>query len=76
LIARMMPLQRRGRGFSIATVAQTAGIAIGSIAGGIIMTIAVQATFNSLLILGIASLLVSLVIFIRARLLQVKNKAK
>ena len=71
MVARIMPIEQRGRGFSLAALAQTAGVAIGAVTGGIIMSIGAQTTFNSILILGIASLLISFGIFIRAWLASV-----
>jgi len=68
LVARIMPIEQRGRGFSLAALVQTAGVATGAVIGGSIMSIGMQTTFNSVLILGIASLLVSAAVFMRARL--------
>lgn len=67
MVARL-PLQQRGRGFSLAALAQTAGVAIGAVAGGIILSDINQGTFNSVLILGIASLLVALGIYAHTKL--------
>ncbi|HME53656.1 MAG TPA: MFS transporter [Candidatus Lokiarchaeia archaeon] len=75
IVARITPVEQRGRGFSIAALAQTAGVAMGAVMGGTIMSIGVQTTFNSVLILGIGSLLVSLVIFIHARLMLAASDA-
>jgi len=65
IVAKTTPIERQGKGFSTASLAQTLGITIGSVAGGVLLSLPAF-TFTSIILLVLIGLAASFGIFARA----------